>query len=257
MERANRKSFTGRRFGRLKVLEYMGVQKDNAGMPRAHWLCSCACGRELQVSSTDLVRKRKQSCGECGSLRLSDLSGKRFKRWTVLEYVGDRYWKCRCKCGTVRNVHGESLKAGTSLSCGCHRSEQSAKNMRNLRKQMKVEGRGPRTTHGMAYSAEHRAWAKAKSRCHCPTDAAHENYGGRGLTMHPQWRESFEAFFAAIGPRPSAEHSLDRINNERGYEPGNVRWATRIEQAANTRRKRLENFSKAELRAELKRRRNG
>jgi hypothetical protein len=75
-----------------------------------------------------------------------------------------------------------------------------------------------------------------KERCYAPSYRGYHNYGGRGIRICDEWRNSFEAFYAHIGPRPSSEHSLDRIDNDGNYEPGNVRWATRNEQRGNRRK---------------------
>jgi hypothetical protein len=72
-------------------------------------------------------------------------------------------------------------------------------------------------------------------RCHTPTDKGYPNYGGRGITVCERWRNDFAAFYADIGQRPSRAHSLERVDNNRGYEPGNVVWATQIEQQNNKR----------------------
>jgi len=86
---------------------------------------------------------------------------------------------------------------------------------------------------------EYRAWANMKTRCYAPSYRGYHNYGGRGIRVADEWRNSFEAFYAHVGPRPSAQHSIDRIDNGGNYEPGNVRWATRNEQQGNKRRKHL------------------
>lgn len=89
------------------------------------------------------------------------------------------------------------------------------------------------TTHGMSYSAEYFAWREAKYRCTRPTHQNYPHYGGRGIRMCEQWLNSFEAFYAHMGPRPSEAHSLNRIDNDGHYEPGNCAWATLEEQARN------------------------
>lgn len=87
--------------------------------------------------------------------------------------------------------------------------------------------------HGYAGTPEHRAWSKMKSRCHTETDPSYARYGGRGIKVCAEWRNNFLAFLNHIGPRTSAKHSVDRINNDGNYEPGNVRWATAKEQRNN------------------------
>jgi hypothetical protein len=96
-------------------------------------------------------------------------------------------------------------------------------------------------THGMRNSPENEAWHAMKQRCNNPKSQAYKNYGGRGIQVCPEWA-SFEAFYRDMGPRPSPKHSLERIDNERGYEAGNCRWATLIEQHQNTRYSRFLEF---------------
>lgn len=82
---------------------------------------------------------------------------------------------------------------------------------------------------------EYEAWRSIKRRCLSPTAKHYEDYGGRGITICPKWRDSFPAFLRDVGYRPGPKYSIDRINNNGNYEPGNVRWATRCEQMRNTR----------------------
>jgi hypothetical protein len=92
-------------------------------------------------------------------------------------------------------------------------------------------------THGRFGTPEYRVWAAMKRRCCNPNVWNFHRYGGRGIRMCDEWRDSFAAFYAHIGQRPSAQHSVDRIDNNGNYEPGNVRWATRQQQRANQRKR--------------------
>jgi hypothetical protein len=151
--------------------------------------------------------------------------GSRFGRWIVEasdtpSSTGERRWNCRCACGNTGTVAASNLRRGISRSCGCLMRE--AVGARNR----KHGGRGTR---------EYNAWQAMIQRCGNANHVAFKNYGGRGIVVCNQWISSFEAFIAHVGARPSALHSLDRIDNDRGYEPGNVRWATSSEQAKNRR----------------------
>lgn len=90
-------------------------------------------------------------------------------------------------------------------------------------------------THGMRNTREYEIWKAMRRRCNSPTSHAYERYGGRGIKVCERWNK-FENFLLDIGPRPSPAHSLDRIDNDKGYEPANVHWATPAEQSRNTRR---------------------
>lgn len=105
----------------------------------------------------------------------------------------------------------------------------------------------PGLTHGETTtgqpSPEYRVWTDMKARCLSPNHPAFSHYGGRGITICERWRESFEAFLSDVGRRPTLAHSLDRIDNDGHYEPGNIRWATWDEQARNKRSNRLMTFN--------------
>jgi hypothetical protein len=151
-----------------------------------------------------------------------DLTGERFGMFTVLREAPRRgprrVWLCLCDCGAEVEVFQVSLRAGKSQGCGCRR--RSSKR---------------RKVHGRSKTAEYGIWRKMLERCHNPNDAAYPNYGGRGITICAQWRESFVRFYHDVGPRPSPRPSLDRIDNDGNYEPRNVRWATSKEQTRNRR----------------------
>jgi hypothetical protein len=89
------------------------------------------------------------------------------------------------------------------------------------------------------YRAEYGAWKNARLRCRSPKHMEYHNYGGRGIRMHDAWQNDFAAFLEHIGPKPDPKLTLDRINNEGNYEPGNVAWRTHLEQQRNRRGRRI------------------
>lgn len=161
-----------------------------------------------------------------------DITGQKFGRLTALDHTRldgrkEIYWRCTCECGGSKYVMSQNLRTGKIQSCGCLLRETTGKRRRTHGQSRSVPG-------GKA-SPEYRAWTAMRERCNYPKAVGYKNYGGRGITVCAEWQEDFQAFFDHIGPRPSPKHSVDRVDNEGHYEPGNVRWATRAEQARNTR----------------------
>lgn len=147
-----------------------------------------------------------------------NLIGKVFGRLTVLERSAGK-WVCSCSCGGTHLVQTERLNSGHTKSCGCLKKTQKA----NLNHGYCVDGK---------VRSEYWAWHNAKRRCTETTRHNFHRYGGRNISMCQEWFNDFGAFIAHIGPKPPGM-TLDRIDNNRGYEPGNVRWATYSQQAFN------------------------
>jgi hypothetical protein len=128
-----------------------------------------------------------------------------------------------CDCGTRKVVRANNVRSGATRSCGCLEREHRE---------------GHWKTHGLARVPEYTVWEGMIARCENPNGHRYADYGGRGITVCARWRADFGAFYADMGPRPSPTHQLDRVDNDRGYEPSNCRWATRHEQQNNMRNSR-------------------
>lgn len=135
--------------------------------------------------------------------------------------AGERWVRCRCTCGVFKDL--QLKKARKAVACGC--LEQTRK-----------------ITHGASDTPEYRTWTHIIDRCYNPRCDDYPNWGGRGIKMHPAWRRDFAVFLAAVGKRPGPGYSLDRRDNSKGYVPGNVRWATKKQQARNMRTNRVLKF---------------
>lgn len=172
------------------------------------------------------------SCAHTSMTKLRDLTGQRFGRLRVLRCLGPYkatpssepkvMWRCICDCGNERKVVRGSLVSGLTQSCGCLNRESAKRR---------------HTTHGGTGEVLYSTWRKMIERCYDKKCPGFKYYGGRGIKICKEWRKDFRAFANHMGKKPSPQHSIDRYpNNDGDYEPGNVRWATREQQAKNRRR---------------------
>lgn len=156
-----------------------------------------------------------------------ELTNKIFGRLTVIGYNSfsrsrcDSMWDCECVCGQKTIVASKHLRQGRIKSCGCLQKEMVSKRF---------------SKHKLVESSEYVSWCGMKYRCYNVGCKSYINYGGRGIAVCERWLQSFENFLEDMGKKPSPIHSIDRINNNGNYEPGNCRWATPPQQGRNVRR---------------------
>ena len=224
---------TGKRFGSLTVVGIGELHRHPCGTSQRRWQVLCDCGNQFSALGEVLRHGKVKSCG-CRRGAFKDAAGERFGKLTVLrladapkrEGCSNYFWFCQCDCGETTEVNGAFLRNGMIRSCGCLRDAA-----------LELRTKHGATT-GHRKRPEYNTWSAAKSRCFNPKEKAYPDYGGRGITMCAEWAKSFATFFKDMGSRPEGS-SLDRIDPNKGYEPGNCRWVSSVVQSLNKRRNKM------------------
>ena len=213
---------TGRTFGDWLVLERDKTRKN----AKVYWVCKCKqCGTIKSVRADALKRGKSLSCKSCARTKHKNMEGKIISSWKILEKINSKQYKCLCtKCGSVHNIHIANIISGKSTCCINCRGDKLKK-------------------HGLGKTRLYSIYHHIKERCFNKNNDSFHNYGGRGITVCPEWLGSFMNFYNwAIRSGYQDNLSIDRIDVNGNYCPENCRWADYQMQAENTRRTHLIEF---------------
>lgn len=223
---------TGERYGKLIVIGLANVRKHG----KTAWICNCDCGLKNIVATTTALKSGNTK--SCGCLRKEekiakptiDLVGQQFSELTVIKFdqelstnKKENYWICKCNCGNEEffSVSGHKLRSGKKQRCQLCTNKKISESQKQ---------------HGMKYTKIYSLWNSMKQRCDYPKTNGYDNYGGRGIKVCEDWKNSFVEFYEwSLNHGYIEGLSIDRIDNYGNYEPNNCRWVTNKEQMRNMR----------------------
>ena len=207
-----------KKFGKWTVLAEAETEK-----PGKYFECMCDCGNIGIIQATSLRAGKSTQCKDCmyfERFRPDIMLGKKFGKWTVTEFLGIKnrcgYYKSVCECGHTTNHYGTDLRQGKSTMCiDCHNKKNADIN----------------TKHGMHKTKIYHIWQNILFRCKNPSCSNYKYYGARGIKVCERW-DKFENFLEDMSPIPEGM-TIDRIDNDKGYEKDNCRWVTHKENCNN------------------------